>query len=154
MKGKNNFVSENSYDTNGRLFSTETTKNSQTITEDYGFDTFGRVTSRTNDRSGVTAYSYYQNNTTGSHCRNKLQSIQITPALTDNDSGYTDSDSATQTYTYTYDEKGDEASVEYTEGNYSMEVAFTRDAYGRYNGQAFLDRKFPPKSVSRYSYER
>ena len=30
--------SENSYDTQGRLFRTETTKNNQTITEDYGFE--------------------------------------------------------------------------------------------------------------------
>ena len=106
--------------------------NNGQITTNFEYDIFGRITSRTNDRSGVTAYSYYPNNTTGSHRRNKLQSIQITPALTDNDLNYTDSDSVTQTYTYTYDEYGDEASVEYTEGNsYSMEVAFTRDAYGR-----------------------
>ena len=109
--------------------------NNGQITTNFTYDIFGRITSRINDRSGVTAYSYYQNNTTGSHCRNKLQSIQITPALTDNDSGYQDSDSVAQTYTYTYDEKGDEASVEYTEGNYSMEVAFTRDAYGRISGK-------------------
>ncbi len=106
--------------------------NDSQITTNFTYDIFGRITSRINDRSGVTTYSYYQNNMAGSHCRNKLQSIQITPALTDNDLNYTDSDSVTQTYTYTYDEKGDEASVEYQEGNsYSMEVAFTRDAYGR-----------------------
>ena len=106
--------------------------NDSQITTNFTYDIFGRITSRTNDRSGVTAYSYYPNNTTGSHRRNKLRSIQITPAPTNNDTGYQDSDSVAQTYTYTYDEYGDEASVEYTEGNsYSMEVAFTRDAYGR-----------------------
>ena len=106
--------------------------NNSQITTNFTYDIFGRITSRTNDRSGVTEYSYYQNNTAGSHRRNKLQSIQIIPALTDNDLNYTDSDSSTQTYTYTYDELGDEASVEYMEGNsYSMEVAFTRDDYGR-----------------------
>ena len=102
--------------------------NNSQITTNFTYDIFGRITSRTNDRSGVTEYSYYPNNTTGSHRRNKLQSIQISPAV-DNNSNYTDK---TQTYTYTYDEYGDEASVEYTEGNsYSMEVDFTRDAYGR-----------------------
>ena len=102
--------------------------NNGQITTNFTYDIFGRITSRTNDRSGVTEYSYYANNTTESHRRNKLQSIQIIPAV-DNNSNYTDK---TQTYTYTYDDKGDEASVEYTEGNsYSMEVAFTRDAYGR-----------------------
>ena len=98
------------------------------ITTNFTYDIFGRITSRTNDRSGVTAYSYYDENPGTSHSLNKLRSIQITPAV-DNNSNYTDK---TQTYTYSYDEYGDEASVEYTEGNsYSMEVAFTRDDYGR-----------------------
>ncbi|MBO7127466.1 RHS repeat protein [bacterium] len=102
--------------------------NNGLITTNFTYDIFGRITSRTNDRSGVTAYSYYDENPGTSHSLNKLQRIQIIPAV-DNNSNYTDS---TQTYTYTYDEKGDEESVEYTEGNnYSMEVAFTRDAYGR-----------------------
>jgi len=99
------------------------------------YDIFGRITSRINDRSGVTEYNYYTSNTSGSHRRNKLESIQITPALTDNDSGYQDSDSVTQTYTYTYDEKGDELTVAYQEGNYLMEVSFTRDAFGRITGK-------------------
>ena len=110
--------------------------NNGQITTNFTYDIFGRITSRTNDRSGVTEYNYYDTNAASSHRRNKLESIQITPALTDNDTGYQDSDSSTQTYTYTYDDKGDEASVEYTEGNsYSMEVAFTRDAYGRITGK-------------------
>ena len=112
--------------------------NDSKITTNFTYDIFGRITSRTNDRSGVTEYSYYQNNMAGSHCRNKLQSIQISPAPTDNDLNYTDSDSVAQTYTYTYDEKGDEASVEYKEAkanekeeDYLMTVSFTRDNYGR-----------------------
>ena len=109
--------------------------NNSQITTNFTYDIFGRITSRTNDRSGATAYSYYPNNTAGSHRRNKLQSIQIIPALSDNDSGYTDSDSSTQTYTYTYDDKGDELTVAYQEGNYLMEVDFTRDDYGRITGK-------------------
>ena len=106
--------------------------NNGQITTNFTYDIFGRITSRINDRSGVTEYNYYDTNAASSHRRNKLESIQITPAPTDNDTGYQDSDSSTQTYTYTYDELGDEASVEYTEGNsYSMEVSFTRDNYGR-----------------------
>ncbi|MBO4698276.1 RHS repeat protein, partial [bacterium] len=78
---------------------------------------------------------YYDTNAASSHRRNKLESIQITPAPTDNDTGYQDSDSSTQTYTYTYDDKGDELTVAYQEGNYLMEVAFTRDDYGRITGK-------------------
>lgn len=108
------------------------------ITTNFEYDIFGRITSRTNDRSGVTEYNYYQNNTTGSLRRNKLESIQIFPSPADNDLDYTTSqqDISTQTYTYTYDDKGDEASAEYTEGNnYSLEVSFTRDNYGRITGK-------------------
>ena len=105
--------------------------NDSQITTNFTYDIFGRIKKRINDRSGVTEYNYYQNNTTGSHRRNKLESIQIFPALTNGDTNYTDPGSVAQTYTYTYDEKGDELSVEYEEGNYSMEVAFTRDDYGR-----------------------
>ena len=111
--------------------------NDSQITTNFTYDIFGRITSRINDRSGVTEYNYYTSNTTGSHSRNKLESIQIFPAPADNDLDYTTSqqDSRTQTYTYTYDEYGDEASVEYEEGNYSMLVNFTRDAYGRITGK-------------------
>ena len=109
--------------------------NDSQITTNFTYDIFGRITSRTNDRSGVTAYSYYDENPGTSHSLNKLRSIQITPAPTDNDLNYTDSDSVTQTYTYTYDDKGDELTVAYQEGNYLMEVAFTRDDYGRITGK-------------------
>ena len=110
--------------------------NSGQITTNFEYDIFGRITSRTNDRSGVTEYNYYTNNTTGSHSRNKLESIQIFPAPDDGDLDYEDEESVAQTYTYTYDEYGDESSVEYREGNsYSMEVNFTRDAYGRITGK-------------------
>ena len=109
--------------------------NSGQITTNFEYDIFGRITSRINDRSGVTEYNYYDTNAASSHRRNKLESIQITPAPTDNDTGYQDSDSSTQTYTYTYDDKGDELTVAYQEGNYLMEVAFTRDDYGRITGK-------------------
>ena len=112
--------------------------NDSQITTNFTYDIFGRITSRTNDRSGVTEYSYYDKNTGTSHSLNKLKSIQISPAPTDNDTGYQDSDNSTQTYTYTYDDKGDEASVEYKEAkanekeeDYLMTVNFTRDDYGR-----------------------
>ena len=106
--------------------------NNGQITTNFEYDIFGRITSRTNDRSGITQYNYYQNNTTGSHRRNKLESIQIFPAPDDGDTDYADPGSVAQTYTYTYDAKGDEASVEYREGNsYSMLVSFARDNYGR-----------------------
>ena len=110
--------------------------NDSQITTNFAYDIFGRITSRTNDRSGVTEYSYYSNDTASSHRRNKLQSIQIFPAPNDGDTNYSDPGSVSQKYTYTYDELGDEASVEYTEGNnYSLEVAFTRDDYGRITGK-------------------
>ena len=109
--------------------------NSGQITTNFEYDIFGRITSRTNDRSGVTEYSYYQNNMSGSHRRNKLESIQIFPAPDNGDTDFEDEESVAQTYTYTYDDKGDEASVEYEEGNYSIEVSFTRDNYGRITGK-------------------
>jgi len=110
--------------------------NSGQITTNFVYDIFGRITSRTNDRSGVTEYRYYDENPGTSHSLNKLKSIQIFPALTNGDTDYTDPGSVSQKYTYTYDDKGDEASVEYTEGNnYSLEVSFTRDGYGRITGK-------------------
>ena len=91
--------------------------NDSQITTNFAYDIFGRITSRTNDRSGVTEYRYYDENPGTSHSLNKLKSIQIFPALTNGDTDYTDPGSVAQKYTYTYDDKGDEASVEYTEGN-------------------------------------
>ena len=110
--------------------------NNSQITTNFEYDIFGRIKKRINDRSGVTEYNYYTSNTTGSHSRNKLESIQIFPALTNGDTDFYDNESVAQTYTYTYDDKGDEASVEYTDGNnYSMLVSFTRDDYGRITGK-------------------
>ena len=108
--------------------------NSGKITTNYEYDIFGRITSRTNDRSGITKYNYYPN-TEENSSRNKLESIQIFPAPYDGDTDFKDEESVAQTYTYTYDEYGDEASVEYEEGNYSMLVNFTRDAFGRITGK-------------------
>lgn len=44
-------TAQNFYDTQGRLFRTETTRNSQTITENYGFDTLGRFCGSTSTRN-------------------------------------------------------------------------------------------------------
>ena len=109
--------------------------NNGQITTNFEYDIFGRITSRTNDRSGVTEYRYYDANPGTSHSRNKLQSIQIFPAPNDGDTDFYDNESVAQKYTYTYDDKGDEASVEYEEGNYSIEISFTHDAFGRITGK-------------------
>lgn len=115
------------------------------ITNEYYYDSFGRLVYRMNDRGGedghnmggITYYSYYSSNVTGHNRKNRVESIEIYPALNDGDLNYEDTDSTEQKYSFEYDAYGDKESTEFFEadsnGTYSSveKTTLGRDVFGR-----------------------